>query len=210
MLLKKVVKKTPTAAAAVKKAVPEKLTEPDVRWVPIDSIKQWPDNPMAHNKDDIEILAKILGSHEQRSPVIVWRKNSVIYKGNGTHAAMKKNGKKMIKAQFEDFPSEAAAKAYGIADNKASELSDWDEEVLAGLLTSEEMKQMKPELGFTDSELRGITFESDEESIGKITKTDTGIKATVKIHCKPEDRDAIREVLNEWSKDCGYDEVVVK
>lgn len=183
----------------------------DVQWVDIDSIKQWKDNPMGHGNKDVEMLSKILASHGQRSPVIVWRKNMTIYKGNGTHQAMKRLGMKKIKVQFEDFPSEAAAKAYGIADNKASELSDWDADVLVSILSSEEMKAIdNPVLGFTDSELRGLNFQADEEKIGGMEKTDTGIKATIKITCKPEDRDEIRETLKSWAGDSGFEEVVVK
>src|SRR5690606_15704334 len=105
-----------------------------------------------------------------------------------------------------------AAKAYGIADNKASELSDWDADVLVSILSSEEMKAMDipPVLGFTDSELRGLNFQADEEKIDGMEKTDTGIKATIKITCKPEDRDEIRETLKAWATDCGFEEVVVK
>lgn len=184
----------------------------DVQWVDIDSVKQWKDNPMGHGNKDVDMLSKILASHGQRSPIIVWRKNRTIYKGNGTHQAMKKLGMKKIKVQFEDFPSEAAAKAYGIADNKASELSDWDADVLVSILSSEEMKAMDipPVLGFTDSELRGLNFQADEEKIDGMEKTDTGIKATIKITCKPEDRDEIRETLKAWATDCGFEEVIVK
>jgi hypothetical protein len=183
----------------------------DVQWVDIDSVKQWKDNPMGHGNKDIEMLSKILQAHGQRSPIIVWRKNMTIYKGNGTHQAMKKLGMKKIKVQFEDFPSEAAAKAYGIADNKASELSDWDADTLVSILSSEEMKAIdNPVFGFTESELRGLNFQADEEKIDSLEKTDTGIKATIKITCKPEDRDEIREILKAWGADCGFEEVVVK
>lgn len=213
--VKKVIKKTPIRKAGVPKKVPDagvpmssKL--PDVRWVPIDSVKQWKENPMGHNDKDVAVLAKILAAHEQRSPIIVWRGNNVIYKGNGTHAAMKKNGSKLVKVQFEDFISEAAAIAYGIADNKASEFSDWDADVLVSLLSADEMQSMQGNLGFTESELRGLTFDADEDKIEDLQKTDTGIKATIKINCKPEDRDEIRAMLNEWATDCGFQEVIVK
>jgi hypothetical protein len=182
----------------------------NVVWVDIDSVKQWKENPMGHGNKDVEMLSKILRAHGQRSPIIVWRKNMTIYKGNGTHQAMKKLGMKKIKVQFEDFPSEAAAKAYGIADNKASELSDWDADVLVSILSSEEMKSMQPVLGFTDSELRGLNFQADEEKMEGLEKTDSGIKATIKITCKPEDRDEIREMLSGWASDSGFEGVVVK
>jgi hypothetical protein len=205
-------KKTPSKAV-IKTSVPSTsmpITDVNVEWIDIDTVKQWKDNPMGHGNKDVEMLSKILQAHGQRSPIIIWRKNMTIYKGNGTHQAMKKLGMKKIKVQFEDFPSEAAAKAYGIADNKASELSDWDADVLVSILSSEEMKSMQPVLGFTDSELRGLNFQADEEKMEGLEKTDSGIKATIKITCKPEDRDEIREMLSGWASDSGFEGVVVK
>lgn len=184
--------------------------EIDTQWVAISSVKLWADNPMGHDEKDLAILGKILEAHEQRSAVIVWRKNMTIYKGNGTYRALKKLGKKYIKVQFEDFASEAAAKAYGIADNKASELSEWDADTLVSILSSEEMKAMKPVYGFSEVELRGLNFEADEEKVDGLQKTSKGIRATIKVICEPSDRDEIREMLTEWAKDCGFKGVEIQ
>ena len=134
----------------------------------------------------------------------------VIYKGNTTWKALKKLGVDTIKVQFEDFPSEASATAYGIADNKSSEFSEWDDDILMDLLSAEEIGALKSDLGFTEDELRGLALEPDIDKIGKLKKTDTGIMATIKIHCKPEDRDELRVLLSEWALDSGFEKVVVK
>lgn len=184
--------------------------DPDVRWVDIDSIKPLAGNMMLHDEEGINELAGILASHEQRTPVEVWTKNQTIYKGNGTWLSMKRLGRKKIKVQFEEFTSEAAAKAYAIADNKAHEFSQWDPDALNTMLSSEEMKPFIPTLGFKEEELKGLLEKSNIEKVKGLNETDTGIKATIKIICRPEDRDELREILLGWSKDCGFQEVVVK
>lgn len=192
-----------------KKKPVKKSTKIDVQVVPIDSIKLWGKNPRT-NDHAVEPLAKILDKHGQRSPVVVWRKNNTIYKGNTTWKALKKLGYPEIKVQFEDFESEAAATAYGIADNKAGEFSDWDDNVLLELLSAEEFASVRKDMGFSEQELKGLEMVPDIDKIGKMKETDTGIRATVKIHCKPEDRDEVRDMLAEWAKDSGFEEIVVK
>lgn len=181
----------------------------DIQLVDVNSIFPWKSNPR-NNDQAVEPLARILQKHGQRSPVIVWRKNNVVYKGNTTLKAIKLLGWKMIKVQFEDFPSEAAATAYGIADNKSSEFSEWNDEILGELLTAEEIKEFLPSTGFTDEELRGLAMEPDIDKVDKLEKTETGIVATIKIQCKPEDRDEMRVLLTGWASECGFENVVVK
>jgi ParB-like chromosome segregation protein Spo0J len=109
------------------------LEKGDLQSVSIDSVKLWKENPRKNEKAAIR-LADILKVHGQKSPIVVWKKNGVIYKGNTTYKAMKLNGAKTIQVLYQDFPSEQAAIAYGIADNKSSEWAEWDDEVLGKLL----------------------------------------------------------------------------
>jgi hypothetical protein len=120
--------------------------------VPIDSVKYWKDNPRKNDKAAIE-LAELIKIHKQISPVVVWAKNMVIYKGNTTKKAMTILGSKTIKAIFVDFPSEQAAIAYGIADNKSSELSSWDDTILRKFL---DIKEVQLGSGFSSQEMSFI------------------------------------------------------
>jgi hypothetical protein len=52
---------------------------------------------------------------------------------------------------LQSFPSEAAAIAYAISDNKASEFSDWDDIVLSGLQQAYHFEA--PVIGFSPKEL---------------------------------------------------------
>lgn len=181
----------------------------DIQVVPINSIHLNPKNARI-NERAVEPLSRILSVHGQRSPVVVWRKNRVVYKGNTTLKALQFLKSPVIRVQFEDFESEAAAEAYGIADNKGGEFSDWDYDVLLKLLSAEEMKFYLPNIGFSSDELKGLKFEADIGRIQELKESQSGISATVKIHCRPEDRDAIRDILVAWGKDSGFEGVVVK
>jgi len=116
--------KPPTASAGAGIQTSASIAE-----VPINNVVLWKDNP---RKNDAAVpkLADIIKTRGQVTPVVVWTKNMVAYKGNTTIKALKLLGYKMVKVLYADFPSETAAIAYGIADNKSSEWSEWDDEIL--------------------------------------------------------------------------------
>jgi len=132
--------------------VPAIVVNLNVVEVGIDKVELWKDNP---RKNDAAVpkLAALLKARGQVTPVVVWSKNNVCYKGNATIRAMKSLGLSTIKVLYADFPSEAAAIAYGISDNKSSEWSEWDDDVLSGLLKSNLSLSESSGLGFTQKDL---------------------------------------------------------
>ncbi len=151
---------------AKKKAVKKiKHTELKIELVPIDSVHLLPGNPRKNDKSS-EKLAKKIKIYGQRTPLVVWGKDMAIYKGNTTWKAMKLLGYKEINVIFHDFKSERQAIAYSLADNKASEDSDWDPNLLALIMQTEEYEFTSEETGFSDKELtayRLSTTESPQE-----------------------------------------------
>jgi len=117
------------------KKMPE-FIKGQIKKVSLDEIILWKDNPRK-NDASVEKLAELLKVHGQRSPIVVWEKNRTIYKGNTTYKAAKYLGWEFIDAVFTDFPSEQAAIAYGISDNKSSEWSEWDDDILSKLMQSD-------------------------------------------------------------------------
>ena len=124
-------------------------TEDKVSIVPIVTVKLWKDNP---RKNDAAVprLAEIIKARGQITPIVVWKKNMVAYKGNTTLKACRALGMKDIKVLFADFPSETSAIAYGIADNKSSEFATWDNDLLKQFMQIEEISMNQPgQLGFS-------------------------------------------------------------
>ena len=178
---KKRKKKVVAEKKVLRKGKKKKMKAPQfqVEWVDIASIKLWEDNPR-YNDEAAEKLSLIIKDHGFKTPIVCWDKNRVIYKGNTTFKAAKILGFKKVPVIFHSFESELAAKAYGIADNKASELADWDEDVLVEMMKAPEFKKLNKNVGFTDTELKMLDFyPPDVESESKAKKK--GEELTFKI-----------------------------
>lgn len=80
-----------------------------------------------------------------------------VYKGNTTVKACKLAGIKEIPVILTDFKDKASAVAYALADNKASEWSEWDDTMLQKLLNNKEsIQEQAKSTGFTEKELKGL------------------------------------------------------
>lgn len=154
----------------------------NTKIVPITSVKLWKNNP---RKNDAAVpkLAELLKIHGQKSPIVVWSKNNVIYKGNTTYKAMLLNGAKEIEVKYVDFPSEQAAIAYGIADNKSSEFSQWNEEILLNFMKSEKLQDTgfaASELNFLLSKLQGLKEDNPNDVFSLPKEQDGELKVLYK------------------------------
>jgi len=99
-------------------------------------LKLWKENPR-FNDGGVSSLAQMLKANGVRSSVVAWSEDMTIYKGNTTFKALRSLGCTQIPVDLQSFSSEQAAIAYGISDNKASEFSSWDKDVLGQLMQAE-------------------------------------------------------------------------
>lgn len=146
--------------AALNKAAVN-MAKLDIQRVAIDSVQLWADNPRQNDKA-VPKVADSLKEHGQRKPIVVWRQNMTVYAGNTTYKAAKHLGWTHINVAFADFPSEQAAIAYGIADNKTSEYSDWDDTVLSALIRADEGFFNKTNTAMSDRELAGLKMGAEK------------------------------------------------
>jgi ParB-like chromosome segregation protein Spo0J len=106
-------------------------------------------NARKHPARSLESIKDSLANFGQQKPIVI-TKDGVVVAGNGTLQAAKALGwKNLACVTFEDAKK---ARAYAIADNRASELSEWDTEELLHQL--EEMHDLN--LGFNTSELQDL------------------------------------------------------
>lgn len=121
--------------------------------VPIDELHVDPAN--ARTGHALERIAASLKAYGQRKPIIANRlQNGKIEAGNGTWQAAKQLGWSHIAVVYvEDDPATAAA--FGIADNRLSDLSTWDLDALGALMPTVEDLMT----GFTESEIRDVLGE---------------------------------------------------
>jgi len=123
-----------------------------IEYVSLDSIKLNPKNP---RKNDAAV-DKILGSIEQfgfTNPILVRKADNTIIAGHTRFKALKKRGAKIAPVVFLDM-TEKQADAYMLADNKLSELADWDDAGVAKLIAELQVEGIDiPSLGFDQSEI---------------------------------------------------------
>ena len=124
----------------------------DVRKVKINKIHLWKNNPRKNDKA-VKPLSEIIQEFGQRSPIVVWKDNMTVYKGNTTLKAMKLLGEKYVQVLYADFDNESQATAYGLADNKSSEFAEWDNDILKGIMKAKSFKGYKDKAGFSAKEV---------------------------------------------------------
>ena len=100
--------------------------------VPIAELHEDPSN--ARKGHAVERIAASLKQYGQRKPIVVNRaQGGKVEAGNGTLAAAKSLGWTHIAAVYVDDDAATAA-AYGIADNRVGEFSEWDADILGDLI----------------------------------------------------------------------------
>lgn len=122
---------------------------------PLSRIKPNPDNPRKHSKDQISQIAESMREWGVTWPILV-EEDGVIIAGHGRYAAAKRLKLKSYPVIVAQDWSEAQKRAYTIADNRLTELSDWDASQLAKDFASLQLTDFNLELtGFQDFAIDG-------------------------------------------------------
>jgi hypothetical protein len=118
-----------------------------------------PANARKHGEKNIATIVASLRRFGQQKPIVV-DSSGVVRAGNGTLEAAKHLGWDTIEIQRTELTSSDAI-AYAIADNRTSELAEWDDDILAaqlqGLLTEDEA--LLDAAGFDEDELAALLDE---------------------------------------------------
>ncbi len=125
--------------------------------VPIDTLTPDPANARKHGEKNMAAIRASLSRFGQRAPIVVQRQGMVIRAGNGRWLAAKAMGWTQIAAVVVD-DSSIDAVAFAIADNRTSELAEWDTEVLASLLNTMPEEDMAA-TGFDEADLNELLSE---------------------------------------------------
>lgn len=139
--------------------------------VEVDDLVLDPDNARRHPDRNLRDIKASLTKFGQRTPLVVRRDSMVVEKGNGTLMAARDLGWKTLAAVFVDDDHHTAT-AFGIADNRTGESSDWDADVLAGSLQElQDLGENLIDVGFEDWEFGALLEhvrdgEGEEEEAG--------------------------------------------
>lgn len=121
--------------------------------VTIDELIPYERNAKTHDAAQIEKLKASIQEFGFVSPILIDEKKNVIA-GHGRIMAARELGIKKVPAVFVEGLTDAQRRAYIIADNRLTELGDWDMDAV-----NIELKQLD-DMGF-DVELTGFDFEKD-------------------------------------------------
>lgn len=115
-----------------------------------------PQNPNKHPDKQINLLAEIIKQQGWRAPITISNRSGYIVRGHGRLLAAQLLGTESVPVDFQNYESDAAERADMIADNRLSEFSDLDEDILAELLNEINDSDF-------DIELAGFDFEELEK-----------------------------------------------
>jgi len=179
-----------------------------IEKISIDKLLLDPANARKHGKKNLDSIKGSLAKFGQQKPIVV-NADNVIVAGNGTLQAAKELGWKEINIVRTDLKGSDIT-AFGIADNRTSELAEWDDDVLKELLEGLKAEDFDlSAIGFDDF------FEKQEEEIGIPIKDSESsfVKAELIVSFDEKDRfeiiNAITEAISRFSNasvECVGDE----
>jgi ParB-like chromosome segregation protein Spo0J len=138
-----------------------------IESAPIDTLSPDPSNARLHSPRNMDAIKASLRRFGQQKPIVVDARN-IVRAGSGTLLAAKALGWTHIQVVRTDLIS-ADATAYAIADNRTTDLSEWDDDALAAQLDALKDEGLDlADLGFSNREASKLLDEADEaiESLG--------------------------------------------
>ena len=133
----------------------------EIKYKKIDELKPYENNPR-FNDDAVEYVAKSIKEFGFKVPIVL-DKNNVIVTGHTRYKASLELGLKEVPTIVADDLTEEQVKAFRLADNKVSEKSGWNLELL-----DEELKDIididMKDFGFLDSDFN-IDLEQNVDEV---------------------------------------------
>jgi DNA modification methylase len=115
-------------------------------WTPPGDLSKWDRNPRKNDKAVAQV-ARSIRRYGFVAPIVVWTSKRRIVAGHTRIKALElilaeepgfvprgAPGPGLVPVRYHEFKDEAEANAYAIADNKLSEVAEWDEEMLGEIL----------------------------------------------------------------------------
>lgn len=123
--------------------------------VPIADLLPDPSNARKHKEKNISAIKGSLVKFGQQKPIVI-NKDNIVIAGNGTLEAAKALGWSNIKVVRSDL-DKLGQTAFAIADNRSSELAEWDLDVLGKSLEALEDDFALEDLGFDEDDIAKLT-----------------------------------------------------
>lgn len=153
-----------TPSSSPKPLTPPQQLEPAAEWVDIKNLIPWIKNPRK-NDPAIKIVADSIKAFGFGAPIIARKQSNEVIAGHTRLKAAQSLGMQVVPVRFLDISEEAAHKL-ALVDNRANELSGWDDELLYAQLGSYDPAEVAL-LGFSPKDMaelqRGLLQPSDNQ-----------------------------------------------
>lgn len=140
----------------------------DMQEVSLDLLKPYERNAKIHGEDQIKMLMNSIKEFGFLSPCLVERDTFNLIAGHGRVEAAKRLGMKAVPCVFVDDITEAQRRAYILADNRLTELGEWNMDMVN--IELEELNDLDFDVSVTGFEFEVEDFDApDSQEDGKYT-----------------------------------------
>ena len=132
------------------------MSDLEVKYLSVNELVPYANNPRTHSEKQVTQVASSIKEFGFNNPILLDEGKGIIA-GHGRLAAAKKLGLESVPTITLEGLTEAQRKAYVIADNKLTENSEWDYDLLT--VEVERLKELDFDLdltGFDDDELEAL------------------------------------------------------
>lgn len=149
------------------------INHPKVEMLATSALIPNPRNARKHSDKQIALLASIIERFGFLVPIIVDEKGMIVA-GHGRWLAAMRLARKLVPVIRANFLSETEREAFALADNRLSELSEWDNDLLSENLEILFEKDFDiSAIGFSTSDLDfAIVEDAEEEKPAKAERVD--------------------------------------
>jgi len=182
----------------------------EVTYVATTDLIPYANNARSHSDQQVAQVAASIQEFGFNNPILIDEHKSIIA-GHGRLAAAQKLNMNTVPTILLEGLSEAQRKAYVIADNKLTENSRWDFDLLS--LEIEQLKDLDFDvalLGFSEVELDGISSEEmdmsvlDELDDEEVDVFEGDVKRAIQIEFESEHYEQAQELIKFWRENEAY------
>ena len=145
--------------------------------IPVEKLKPYAKNAKKHPKEQIDLIVRSIEEYGFLNPCLIDKDFNVIA-GHGRIMAAKQMGMDKVPCLFVEGLSEAQYKAYVLADNKLTEMGEWDMDLVVSEL--EDLQDMDFDISLTG-------FDMPEVVSDPVVTEEVEIPEEVETRCKPGD-----------------------
>lgn len=155
-----------------------------VEELPLSELSPDPANARRHDEKNMQAIIASLRRFGQQKPIVIDSSNT-IRAGNGTYAAAVELQWDTIQVVRTDLQS-ADAIAFAIADNRTSDLSDFDDDILRAQLEGLDL-ELQFAAGYTEEDLDALIDSYEDEVDDDLSGPEPNIESyQVIVECKDE------------------------